>query len=329
MAGTRIKISENPKVKSEFDDKKKPFKDNSYKRKSQKSKTEKKNENTEKMRKICSIDLAALEIESIENLCYTKYLGSLVYESQRKEDSLISEIIALNSDCKITANSLKENEILKKQDRLIGFVNSRNKRIYDDGAWLCRFQFTYKPYDRLIIGIGEKTPFTSALPITLHNTYGIPYIPSSALKGVIRNCWISEEFHCKEEDALKDPDFRFLFGSAEKEETLEELSTVSRGNLIFFDSFSARVPNIQEDVMTPHYPEYYSSKGKGVLREGEDPKPIKFPVICNTEFSVYIVSRKEIEVNLRMNFEKIVKIAFNEYGIGAKTSVGYGLGKID
>src|SRR5262245_56883348 len=44
---------------------------------------------------------------------------------------------------------------------------------------------------RLLIGVGNPSPLENGL--TLHHTYGVPYLPATALKGVL-NHWLAERF---------------------------------------------------------------------------------------------------------------------------------------
>ena len=76
---------------------------------------------------------------------------------------------------------------------------------------------------RLLIGAEESIYETS---LKLHHIYGIPYIPASAIKGVIRNYYINKFYEKElqimsieqlENKLLKDDDFIYYFGTQEKE----------------------------------------------------------------------------------------------------------------
>ena len=45
---------------------------------------------------------------------------------------------------------------------------------------------------RLIVGLGSEN--VQETNMTLHHIYGIPYIPGSAVKGVLRHWWLHEDF---------------------------------------------------------------------------------------------------------------------------------------
>ena len=57
---------------------------------------------------------------------------------------------------------------------------------------------------RLIVGLGSG--HVQETNMTLHHVYGIPYIPGSAVKGVLRHWWL-QEFNNDEEKALQDKTF--------------------------------------------------------------------------------------------------------------------------
>lgn len=130
---------------------------------------------------------------------------------------------------------------------------------------------------------------------------------------MLRSYIILEKFDSKEEKALEDDDFKKIFGSLEQE-----------GEVIFFDAFPTSKPTIKVDVMTPHYKHYYS-EGKAPT-DTENPVPINFLTVENTEFEFFIASKEELK-NLKIKDKSIIdwfKEALVNYGIGAKTSVGYG-----
>ena len=136
-------------------------------------------------------------------------------------------------------------------------ITKVNKEIIEKlklNIYECSFEVDY----RLKIGAEQSIYETS---IRLHHIYGIPYIPASAIKGVVRSYYILEKFANKleeykdrynkfeEEVLFKDDDFKKVFGSQEQE-----------GKIIFFDAFPIKEPNLKVDIMTPHYGEYYKDR---------------------------------------------------------------------
>jgi CRISPR-associated protein Cmr6 len=164
--------------------------------------------------------------------------------------------------------------------------------------------------DKLIIGLGSASVYETSL--TLHHIYGVPYIPGSSIKGSFRSYIIQERFDNDEDKALKSDWFIKLFGSQEKQ-----------GNVIFFDAFSENV-EIKKDIMNPHYPDYYD--GKTYPTDTQNPRPINF-LVCKGTFKFIFGIQKDFEVkdkNIAEWLEENFKKAMKEFGIGAKTAVGYG-----
>jgi len=160
---------------------------------------------------------------------------------------------------------------------------------------------------RLLIGSEQSIYETS---IRLHHIYGIPYIPSTAIKGVVRSHFIEKYFYDeknREEEALKDDDFKNYFGTQEQE-----------GKIIFFDAFPITKPKIKIDIMNPHYGHYYND-GEAPT-DTKNPIPINFLTVEDTTFQFLLASKEEID----SGFVNLFKEALTNHGIGAKTAVGYG-----
>lgn len=195
-----------------------------------------------------------------------------------------------------------------------------------------------KPEWRMVIGLGNESVYETSM--TLHHIYGIPYIPGSAIKGVVRSYIITEVFaqdgkidlKNAEERALKDDQgFCDIFGCPRNSFYKES----RQGKIRFFDAFPLSNPKIKPDVMNPHYSPYYSdSSGKVPPADYHNPKPISFLTVVDTEFRV-ITGVKEKDNNKIQQGEftdknpletayEYTKKALCEHGIGAKTAVGYG-----
>ncbi|WP_197258085.1 type III-B CRISPR module RAMP protein Cmr6 [Paenibacillus dendritiformis] len=184
-------------------------------------------------------------------------------------------------------------------------------------------QLQYEPADKLLLGIGALSPYSNILLMTLHPVYGIPYIPSSSLKGAVRHCWIQEEHQGNESEALKDDLFVRCFGTG----TDNDLSA-SAGQLIFFDAFPTTSYTIVLDVQTPHFKDYYETKGANQPTDAISPVPILIPAVTKTKFSIFIgAAEGRLSEEERSKVREMVSTTLSEYGLGAKTALGYGLGK--
>jgi len=190
-------------------------------------------------------------------------------------------------DIEIKANFGKFDfeENIKKQKNII-------KSIFGEKNY---HKLSLKTDYSLLIGSEQSIYETS---IRLHHIYGIPYIPSTAIKGVVKSYLELEK---------KLDNYIDLFGTEEKE-----------GKIIFFDAFPTSKPNIKIDIMNPHYGDYYN-KNKAPT-DDKNPIPINFLTVEDTTFQFLIASKEEIDKNFITLFEE----ALQNHGIGAKTAVGYG-----
>jgi CRISPR-associated protein Cmr6 len=173
---------------------------------------------------------------------------------------------------------------------------------------------------RLVVGLGAGSVYEVSL--ALHPLYGFPYSPASAVKGVVRSAAIAEDFGGQEEEALKDPLFRLVFGAEG-----------CRGVVRFFDAYPLQPPTVIRDVMNPHYAPYYQSEGEMPPGDYYNPNPVFFGCVeRGTLFVLYLAFSKETiqDVGSKPLDKALLWLeqAFSLYGMGAKTSAGYGLIKV-
>lgn len=206
----------------------------------------------------------------------------------------------------------------------------------------------FQPDWRLIVGLGLESVYETA--ITLHHVYGIPYIPASSLKGVVRSWVISCCFANQEIAALRNQLFVYLFGSDDKSNDKKQ----HEGQLLFFDSFPNAAPAIEPDIMNVHFPNYYG--GNEAPTDYQSPNPIVFLTVGNKALSgsdfyfQTIVGVRNNPILENIGLEKMgdmgvlmpagsgltpkstvldlaaywLKSALTLHGIGAKTAIGYG-----
>jgi len=203
----------------------------------------------------------------------------------------------------------------------------------------------FHPDWRLVIGLGGSSVYETGM--TLHHTYGIPYIPASAVKGTVRS-FVITEIYKNEIEALSKKDFCDVFGCSgegkiedkdgnkqpfksfykiEAEKNNDKTDSGERqGNLIFFDTFPIGEIKLEADIMNPHYPDYYSdTKGEVPPADWQNPIPIQFLTIGKaTSFQFVIGLKKESNAVLLSQTKEWLKSALENKGIGAKTAVGYG-----
>jgi CRISPR-associated protein Cmr6 len=158
--------------------------------------------------------------------------------------------------------------------------------------------------------------------ITLHHVYGIPYIPASSIKGVLRSWVIYSKFENSEKKALKDRLFCRVFGCPAE----SILESAHQGKVTFFDALPIKSPIIEPDIMNPHFPQWYGGKGAPV--DTDKPNPVFFLTVKNTPFQ-FLLGSKEWNLESALFWDEKtlgwwLENALAEHGIGAKTAVGYG-----
>ncbi len=208
---------------------------------------------------------------------------------------------------KVENQEISENFFHQKWENYTKFIDEYNKFICTlfDKKNLIKLDLKTSYY--LLIGSEESIYETS---IRLHHIYGFPYIPSSAIKGTFRSYILNKYYERDEKKALTCPKFTEIFGSQDKE-----------GKVIFFDAFPKDKPSLKIDILNPHYKNYYD--GKSAPTDAQNPVPVKFLTVKNTSFT-FIIGFKEKRINKIEDIKKSFKECLKDFGIGAKTSVGYG-----
>jgi CRISPR-associated protein Cmr6 len=188
---------------------------------------------------------------------------------------------------------------------------------------------------RMIVGLGAESVLETS--ITLHRTYGVPYIPGSALKGLAASYahrfmgddWKKEPKETKDKVTKETKKIgeahKLMFGS-------QELA----GYVIFHDALY--VPNsygknpknpLATDILTVHHSEYYKD-GKSAPADWDNPIPI--PLLSAQGKYLLAVSANSGDAKFDEKMTglaiEILTYALKDEGIGAKTSSGYGRARI-
>jgi CRISPR-associated protein Cmr6 len=202
---------------------------------------------------------------------------------------------------------------------------------------------------RLVVGLGSESAWENS--ITLHRTYGVPYIPGSALKGLAaayahkylegdeekKECWRKPDAEKEKTDEYYASAHKIMFGD-----------TTSEGYVTFFDALyvSPTKPEDKKgkhkalwpDVITVHHPKYYGGEQQKQSEETQkvseeeqnikdivppadwdDPTPISFMSATGT----YLIALAGDPKWVATAFD-ILALALADMGVGAKTSSGYG-----
>jgi CRISPR-associated protein Cmr6 len=122
---------------------------------------------------------------------------------------------------------------------------------------------------RLVTGMGIPNPMENGL--TWHRTLGVPYLPGSGVKGLIRA--FAREWA---EDKPAGEEERRIFGRGPEKEEPQEIKETA-GSLVFFDAVPMAPVEVLADVMTPHQSRYYA--GEEGPSDSVPPIPIVFVAV--------------------------------------------------
>ena len=164
---------------------------------------------------------------------------------------------------------------------------------------------------RIVVGLGGETVLETDL--TLHHLYGIPYIPGSALKGLTRAYVTAEKYPNEDEDNDNEVVKR-IFGSQKE-----------AGTVVFFDAMPIHgKASFALDIMNSHYPNYYGEKKPPT--NDQNPNPVTFLTVSSTAFMFALALRRPQNEHVK-DVEWVkewLQEALEKFGIGGKTSAGYG-----
>ena len=189
-------------------------------------------------------------------------------------------------------------------------------------------KFDYIPESKLIVGLGRQNVLEAGL--LLHHTYGVPYLPGSALKGLAA--------HFAHQVWGDDPEWKatgsrhaVVFGAPKLDEQPD------MGGLIeFHDAWIVPVTLqkcLVDDVITPHHSGYYTATetDNTMASEFDDPVPVSFLAI-QAGFIIAVSKRDSrlpdewLQVAGQLVIESVTTPG---WGIGGKTNAGYGLLKLN
>ena len=186
-------------------------------------------------------------------------------------------------------------------------------------------------------GLGNEHPLENGFAFL--NPYGLPYMPGSGVKGVLRQAARELADHLWGDDqGWNEAAITTLFGKASQNgddaADSDDGAGFQRGALTFWDV----IPQIEGDalkveVMTPHQSHYYQN-GETPHESGA-PNPINFLTVPpKSKFAVHVqcdlsfLARLAPDLAQDGRWQHLVTAAlshaFQWLGFGAKTAVGYG-----
>lgn len=171
---------------------------------------------------------------------------------------------------------------------------------------------------RMVVGLGAESVLETS--VALHRTYGVPYIPGSALKGLAA---------AYAHQRLTDPEWRKATEKTPIGKAHQILfgDTTTAGYVTFYDALYIPPDTgydkkaLHPDVITVHHPKYYQG-GQAAPADWDSPTPIPF-LSATGSYLIALSTSPGAEAWLERAYE-ILGLALAEMGIGAKTSSGYG-----
>jgi len=175
---------------------------------------------------------------------------------------------------------------------------------------------------RFVTGLGRQHPVENGF--AWHQTLGVPYLPGSSVKGMVRNwavCW---------EEKVDAEEVKRIFGPRNDKSKKDSSHEVMAGSVIFLDALPVEPVKLEADVMTPHYGDYYANGAPP--GDWMSPNPIPFLVVApNQTFQFAIIPRPGTDTGKEdvERAQQWLEEALTQIGAGAKTAVGYGVFRAD
>jgi CRISPR-associated protein Cmr6 len=178
---------------------------------------------------------------------------------------------------------------------------------------------------RLIVGLGSENVIEVGL--RLHHTYGVPMIPGSALKGLAAH-YCHEVWGQRNDAAASEMNTPFRRGSAYHK--LLFGTPDDSGVIIFHDAWI--VPEslsaaLRLDVMTPHHRKWQTNEAPPT--DFDSPNPVSFLSVAGTfdirlSWSESIATPPDQAAAWTALAMQLLREALAQWGVGGKTSSGYG-----
>ena len=219
-----------------------------------------------------------------------------------------------------------------------------NQTLLDDAndriARLCKNlhskPHTYITTGPFITGMGMSHPIENGF--LWHHTLGVPYLPGSSIKGMIR-AWLRDwcgvekgedgyDEHIDEVTRLFGGPIYETFEDENGKKNQKEIREASAGNIIVFDALPTKPVELYHEVMTPHDGGWRVADKpteKDAPADWISPVPIPFLAVeAGAEFQFALAARKgakDKDLDHALNY---LEMALEWIGAGAKTAVGFG-----
>lgn len=164
----------------------------------------------------------------------------------------------------------------------------------------------------MVSGLGRSHPVENGF--AWHHLLGVPYIPGSSVKGMVRSyvtCWLDGP------DKVDEPDLMRIFGPRK--------GSIHVGSVIFLDALPVMPVRLRAEIMTPHYVRYYTGAKAEPPADWHSPVPIPFLAVDERqEFLFGVLPRGPGGSDDCKKASEWLSEALDAMGAGAKTASGYG-----
>jgi len=173
---------------------------------------------------------------------------------------------------------------------------------------------------RFVSGIGNAHPLENGF--TWHPTLGMPYLPGSAVKGLVRAVVETALDAGPEEKARI---LRLWFGTEQKGDVAEQA-----GAFIFLDAIPVAPCELRAEVLTPHMGNWYEKGQKTPMvadtmpGDWHSPVPVLWLAASDLRLQFAVMPRPGAQASLDDLWEAL-DYGLQYLGAGAKTAIGFGL----
>lgn len=233
-------------------------------------------------------------------LVYNKFADVWV-----KKDS--SKVTAMESSTFLTKFA-EDPGSTDAQKLLDAYVGRRHQLLWKLKAKIIRARTMW----RFISGLGAAHVLETGF--VWHPVLGVPYIPSSSIKGALR-AYLTTWYGKQSDEMLQ---AQRLFGDTDEH---------GIGCLVVFDALPSRLPKLELDIMNPHYGPYYRDPKNKAPGDYYSPVPINFLTVASDqqfEFSLALNPSQGTKEDLNLGTQ-LLQETLSIIGCGAKTAVGYGV----
>ena len=169
-----------------------------------------------------------------------------------------------------------------------------------------------------VTGMGNPHPLENGF--TWHPTLGMPYLPGSAVKGLVRAA-VELAYQGEDKPAL----LKRWFGTEAKGDVPE-----ASGSFIFLDALPVAPCALVPEVMTPHMGKWYEKGGKTPTAKDtqpgdwHSPVPVGYLTARNLHLQFAVMPRPGVAAEALELVWQALDYALQWLGAGGKTAQGFG-----